>query len=394
MKSERDAIDRLLRQSLPGLGAELPADACLETDVFAAWSEGTLTPEERAVAESHAAACSRCQAILSSMARIEPERPRQVWWAQLSMVRWLVPLTAVAALALWIAVPRQTDPPVLATLAQRDIEEIQIPRQTEAPRPVEADASAEQRKTTARNEPRDSKTQPGRTSSAAGGMDRQKSESRRDDLKDARSLDSLASRGAVSPSESTGRAVQQAPPPASAPAAIGGVAGLPPAPAAAPPPATAAAPPPAAADKSAVSVSALNESVAVPVAGFAARAAGAAGLFDIMSPDPAVRWRFDRTGIVQRSTDGGTTWTAQQTGTTAPIAAGWSSSPMVCWLVGRAGTVLLSSDGASWRIRPFPAGVDLVSVRATDANLATVTATDGRRFSTADGGLTWSPAQE
>ncbi|MEP6919243.1 MAG: glycosyl hydrolase, partial [Acidobacteriota bacterium] len=62
--------------------------------------------------------------------------------------------------------------------------------------------------------------------------------------------------------------------------------------------------------------------------------------------------------------------------------------------VGRAGTVLLSSDGASWRIRPFPAGVDLVSVRATDANIATVTATDGRRFSTADGGLTWSPAQE
>ncbi|MEP6918677.1 MAG: hypothetical protein ABJC89_23760, partial [Acidobacteriota bacterium] len=322
MKSERDAIDRLLRQSLPGLEAGLSADACLEADVFAAWSEGTLTPEERAVAESHAAACSRCQAILSSMARIEPERPRQVWWAQLSMTRWLVPLTAVAALALWIAVPRQTDPPVQATLAQRDIEEIQIPKQTEAPRPVEADASAEQRKTTARNEPRDSKTQPGRTSSAAGGLDRQKSESRRDELKDARSLDSLASRGAVSPPEPTESAVQQASPPAAAPAAIGGVAGLRPAPPAAPPPATAAARPPgAAADKSAVSVSALNESVAVPVAGFAARAAGAAGLFDIMSPDPALRWRFDRTGIVQRSTDGGTTWTAQQTGTTAPIAA-------------------------------------------------------------------------
>jgi photosystem II stability/assembly factor-like uncharacterized protein len=66
----------------------------------------------------------------------------------------------------------------------------------------------------------------------------------------------------------------------------------------------------------------------------------------------------------------------------------------VCWLVGRAGTVLLSTDGATWQLRPFPEGADLVAVRATDANNASVTTVDGRRFSTADGGLTWAPAQE
>jgi photosystem II stability/assembly factor-like uncharacterized protein len=66
----------------------------------------------------------------------------------------------------------------------------------------------------------------------------------------------------------------------------------------------------------------------------------------------------------------------------------------VCWLVGRAGTVLLSTDGATWQLRTFPEGIDLVAVRATDAKTATVTASDGRLFSTTDGGATWSTPQE
>jgi photosystem II stability/assembly factor-like uncharacterized protein len=61
----------------------------------------------------------------------------------------------------------------------------------------------------------------------------------------------------------------------------------------------------------------------------------------------------------------------------------------VCWLVGSAGTVLLATDGERWEPRPFPERIDLVAVEARDALHATVTARDGRRFVTDDGGATW-----
>ncbi|MEQ1912257.1 MAG: hypothetical protein ABMA15_25780, partial [Vicinamibacterales bacterium] len=60
-------------------------------------------------------------------------------------------------------------------------------------------------------------------------------------------------------------------------------------------------------------------------------------------------------------------------------------------LVGGGGLVLLTTDGASWNRSPLPAAVDLVSVVATDARTASVTAIDGRQFHTTDGGRTWTP---
>jgi photosystem II stability/assembly factor-like uncharacterized protein len=52
--------------------------------------------------------------------------------------------------------------------------------------------------------------------------------------------------------------------------------------------------------------------------------------------------------------------------------------------------VLLSVDGTTWQARSFPETADLVAVQAADARTATVTTSDGRRFSTTDGGATWS----
>jgi photosystem II stability/assembly factor-like uncharacterized protein len=117
---------------------------------------------------------------------------------------------------------------------------------------------------------------------------------------------------------------------------------------------------------------------------------------EIVSPDAKSRWRTGASGVVYRTTDGGATWAAQPTGSAAIITAGSSPSRDVCWLVGRAGAVMLSADGATWQQRPFPDKADLVGVRATDAKTATVTTSDGRRFSTIDAGTTWSsdPPQE
>jgi hypothetical protein len=112
----------------------------------------------------------------------------------------------------------------------------------------------------------------------------------------------------------------------------------------------------------------------------------------VVSSNPATRFRLLRGGGVQRSADAGATWRTEATGATETLTAGASPSPSVCWLVGPSGTVLLSTDGRSWRRLRFPETVDLHAVTATDHENATVTTVDGRSFVTTDGGQTWSRA--
>ena len=111
----------------------------------------------------------------------------------------------------------------------------------------------------------------------------------------------------------------------------------------------------------------------------------------IVSANSRSRWLLGTNGVVQHSTDGGSTWETQRTGASVTLTAGVSPSPSVCWLVGPGGIVLLSTDGRSWQALPFVDKIDLVSVRASDEKSATVTAAGGRTFTTTDGGLTWTP---
>ena len=79
---------------------------------------------------------------------------------------------------------------------------------------------------------------------------------------------------------------------------------------------------------------------------------------------------------------------------TQDLTAGAAPEPTVCWVVGRAGTVLVTTDGRTWQPVAFPEPVDLVAVQARDGRAATVITADGRTFRTADGGRTWAPVQE
>jgi photosystem II stability/assembly factor-like uncharacterized protein len=119
-------------------------------------------------------------------------------------------------------------------------------------------------------------------------------------------------------------------------------------------------------------------------------------LSDILSPEPAFRWRIGAPGTMLRSTDSGVTWTSQRTAVPVVIAAGSAPARDVCWIVGRSGAVMLSTDGTTWQLRPFPEPVNLTAVRAVDSKTAVVTTADGRQFSTTDGGASWSklPLQE
>jgi hypothetical protein len=107
------------------------------------------------------------------------------------------------------------------------------------------------------------------------------------------------------------------------------------------------------------------------------------------APDGLVLWRTSGRGNVQRSSDRGATWHSQATGSTAPVLAGSAPSSSVCWLVGRAGAIVKSTDGRSWQVVAFPERVDLIAISAADDRTATVTTVDGRRFSTTDGGTSW-----
>jgi photosystem II stability/assembly factor-like uncharacterized protein len=47
-------------------------------------------------------------------------------------------------------------------------------------------------------------------------------------------------------------------------------------------------------------------------------------------------------------------------------------------------------DGRQFATVPFPETIDLASIRAADAQNATVVTADGRTFVTANGGAAWS----
>jgi hypothetical protein len=132
---------------------------------------------------------------------------------------------------------------------------------------------------------------------------------------------------------------------------------------------------------------ALNESVIVGGAQGALRAAG--GLLTV-SADGAARWR--RAGATiefAAQPNANFVAAALPVGADAIVAA---SAPggTVCWMAGRAGIVVVTTDGVRFTRVGTPAAVDLTGIAAADARTATVTAADGRRFRTTDAGATWT----
>ncbi len=87
----------------------------------------------------------------------------------------------------------------------------------------------------------------------------------------------------------------------------------------------------------------------------------------------------------------GPRWPAPPSDLGGQVTGGSAPSDTVCWMIGRAGTVLRSTDHQTWQRVNFPVPVDLSSVNATDPRTATVVTVDGRTFSTTDGGVTWTP---
>jgi hypothetical protein len=112
----------------------------------------------------------------------------------------------------------------------------------------------------------------------------------------------------------------------------------------------------------------------------------------IVSSSDGYSWRAWPAGKIEFSYDSSHTSEAQKSGVTADLIAGASPSGKVCWIVGKSGTILLTTDkGKHWKQLPSPTKEDLVGTYAQDGKRASVwTASHQKSFETNDGGATWT----
>ena len=347
MTTDRDgSIERLLRRALPS-DRQASGGDCPDAETLAALADDTLTAAARREIEGHVADCRQCQELTAAMVRAEAGTGTDAqdvvaavpWWKGRAL-RWLTPAAAAAtALALWVLVPGQRMP-----LAEEPAPEAQVAAAPPAV-PPEGPSSESLPVEPPRSEP-------------APADARADAQARERDAQVELGRAAVAGDLQASGPEPRNEARESAP---------------------------------------VQQERALNQPAAPQTqARAAADAAGArAAAFDVVSPNPGIRWRVGPGLVVQYSADGGATWVVQQTGTSAQLTAGSSPAAEVCWLVGRGGIVLRTTDGGrQWQPMAFPEAIDLTAVTASTALNAVVTLADGRRLATTDGGRTWTPLRQ
>jgi hypothetical protein len=395
-------MDRLLRASAPDVLTGEP-NGCVDAEQLAAWADGGLDAAAARIVETHLASCASCQAMAAAFARVVPAAAvpaRRTWtW------RWIVPIAATAAaaaLAIWVLVPRSPAVPAAErTMAENEIAPAPAPRApasatsaTTAPvapaPPADAMRKASAPAATAR---RDVAT--ASTGAPVGSL--------RQDVDRPVRQAAVEIRPEPPPRPSSPTTAPAAPPAAVAPRETSD--------------AKAEAPliqaqsgersfavsttqaenlpveRPSFAGLSALAPSSVVSEFSVPkimMDGISAIDVGGA-IVDTRATATATasRWRVLANGTVQRSATNDGPWEAVTIDPAAHITTGVAPLPSVCWLVGRGGVVLRTSDAQHFERVPFPATVDLVLIRAQDGTSATITAADGRMWTTTDEGKTW-----
>jgi len=106
-------------------------------------------------------------------------------------------------------------------------------------------------------------------------------------------------------------------------------------------------------------------------------------------------WVVGEAGTILATTDGGVTWSAQRSGSSAGINGITFSNASHGWAVGDSGTILATSDGGrTWMAQQSGTTVDLWDVAFGDSKHGWAVGSDGRQIegtilATKDGGRTW-----
>jgi hypothetical protein len=385
-RQRENAIDRELTRAFRAEPASGAVGDHLDGEVAAAWMEQGLDAGARARVEVHLADCAQCQALIATLSRISPpgrEAAGDSWWQWLR-TPWLVPAAAATiAAAVWVALPSQNQSAAPESVQAR-LEERSSSAPPSAPAPATLAAPA------AAPPPAPSEARPAPEPGGSGARRAAKAEQ---DSPESKASDSKASESTefarvappspVQDRQTSSAAQARATPPRERQEVADTFAGAAAAPAA-PPPAPAAA---------------ANEALSQGAAGTAAEARGdraqarsafaTAPRLLVMTADGTGRWRIAG-GRIQYAAGNGAPWISAAALDTSGLTAGAAPGGLVCWFVGRAGTVLVTTDAVRFSRVAAPAASDLIAVRATDGRTATVTAADGRRFSTTDQGVSWT----
>jgi hypothetical protein len=426
-REEDKAIAGLLQKSLaadsrPGANVASPAGKdCPEPGVLAAYFDRALDAQETARYDLHFSQCSHCRAQLAAMARASEEtgaeKKSASAWSWLRAPAWLLPATAafallvvVAAITLHnhhaaqvaneLAMSRPESAP-LPTAESRASESLRAappaastPENPAAPKHAQAFALNTQKKSAPaptpsrlRNSPPAQAAAPAAppagenaivlqappsTSAESVEVAPRKSAS---DLTnpDAASIEVTPEAAAKRPSAAKAKGAARTPPSAAASAASGSrvVAG--------------ANFAPHNALESAARARTQQMQLASNLSGLTVR-----------TPDSNVLWLVSDGGDVGRSEDGGATWKFTSLGLRGLFVSGAAPTVKICWLLGEHGAIFRTTDGTTWMQVPFPSAADdaeFEHIEAKDDLTATVTEADDRKFSTSDGGKTWTPAK-
>ncbi len=397
-------MDRALRR---GLSESLDAGKnCPDPSILAAYFDRELAAAETERWEVHFSGCARCQEQLAVLARTESAVAAKqltqvpIGWRRVWTLRWLAPLaTAAAAVMLWVAI--RPAPPTLpapdTTVASRQVapaaeppaaakpatEADKVARVAEAERANLADKrSIPKKPAAASTTPQQVARAPQAAVASAEKKEAETLAAQAPVRPESRSIGTAASAQAVAATRDQAQPVivaeaardeAKVQPRAEAPAA------------------------PTEGMRSKMAAAELQK--AAPPAGRSPSAGEGPGREGLMAlrgpqvvvavPEGNVLWRFGAKGLIEKSTDGGKTWSRVQSPVTVDLVAGSAPSEKVCWAVGVSGVVLRSTDGEHWEKLASPTTDNLHSITARDSLHATVVTTGGKTFVTADGGQTW-----
>ena len=96
-------------------------------------------------------------------------------------------------------------------------------------------------------------------------------------------------------------------------------------------------------------------------------------------------------GVILRTTNGGTSWAIQSSGTTMPLYGSWFTDANTGTLVGSSDTILRTTDGgASWAIQSSGTTNNLYGVCFMNADTGIAVGNAGTILRTTDGGASWA----
>jgi hypothetical protein len=368
------SLDGPIRRTLAsnGSGAKsASADPCPSPEIFAAYYEHSLDPEETERYDAHIASCAACRATLAGVARaslgepkaLEADQHRESRWNWRRIGLWLVP-AAAAACAVFIAL----------TLHQRSSATHEQAAEVAQLRSVPAPSS----------EPLPAPPPSSIASDAAVAPDATRAPER----KSREALPTLkmpmapksAAPAPVPPALSASTNAAESADAASATVEVA-------------PSDAAPAPSRAQRDARQQSLQSFSAGSAMALSKKSKAAAApqqqpAKDYLTIAAPDSSITWTIHANHV--QYTENGTPAPVQDfLPTNSAIAAGSAPGGKVCWLVGSGGAVVRTTDGRNWLAATPPSSADLTAITAHDAKSAAVTSADGKTYSTTDGGSTW-----